>query len=60
MSDSNFDNESVHHGVEGAFYNSDGEKYLPVIDCLCGWSTGRQFNWEDAGAEFDRHLKESQ
>lgn len=47
------------HGIAGAFYASDGERYLPCMECSCGWSTGRQLDWEEAGAELDIHLKEA-
>lgn len=45
------------HGIAGAYYSSNGEQYQPAMECMCGWSTGRQFNWEDAGVMFDEHLK---
>ena len=44
------------HGIQDACYYSDGEKYKPVMDCLCGWSTGRCDYWEDAGRLLDIHL----
>lgn len=47
------------HGIAAAFYSSDGERYIPVLECLCGFSNGRDvFDWEQAGAELDQHLKE--
>ena len=49
--------QTVEHGPQ-AFYSSDGERYCPVIDCLCEWTTGRQFNWEECGALFDQHLEQ--
>lgn len=44
------------HGIAAAFYSSDGEHYRPVLECLCGYSTGRQYDWEEAGALLDAHL----
>ena len=44
------------HGIEVAFYASDGEHYFPVMECLCGWDTGRCIDWEDAGNQLDGHL----
>ena len=51
------DIESTEHGIQAAYYSSDGVSYRPVIECRCGESW-REFNWEDAGAELDAHLKE--
>ncbi|QNI37511.1 hypothetical protein [Edaphobacter albus] len=52
------DAEQVQHGPKEAGYSSDGEKYRPYIDCLCGFSTGRCINWMDAGEVFDDHLRD--
>lgn len=30
-----------------------------LIECLCGYSTGRCESWEDAGRDFDEHLAET-
>lgn len=48
------------HGIAGAFYSSDGERYLPVMECTCGYSTGRCSDWAGAGESFDDHLKETE
>ena len=48
------------HGVDFAGYGGgSGEPYYqPVMQCLCGYSTGRQESWEDCGRMFDEHLTE--
>lgn len=45
------------HDID-AFYSSDGNEYLPVLDCSCGFSTGRCPSWSSAGDAFDDHVKE--
>jgi hypothetical protein len=50
--------EEVQHGPL-AGYNSDGNKYCPFIDCVCGWEGGRQDSFEIAGQEFDEHVLEA-
>ena len=51
--------ETLEHGIAGAFYSSDGERYQPVMECTCGFSTGRQMDWEEAGAMLDEHLQKA-
>lgn len=50
------------HGPETVCYvGGPGVPYYkPHIQCLCGWHTenGGPYSWEDAGAEFDEHLKD--
>jgi hypothetical protein len=50
----------VEHGLKTACYSNDGLSFKPLIICLCGWSSGRGdcFDWEEAGASFDMHLRE--
>ncbi len=54
--------EDEEHGISAACYaGGPGEPYYqPVMECLCGFSTGRCDSWEDAGREFDDHLAEAQ
>ena len=47
------------HGVATATYVSDGEKYRPFIECLCGWQGGRCGSWAEAGFELDQHIEEA-
>lgn len=47
----------IEHGPQ-AGYSSDGNEYLPFIDCLCGWSRGGCDSFSAAGEEFDEHIKE--
>lgn len=49
--------DAPQHNV-GAIYSSNGEKYMPVLDCSCGFSTGRCSDWEEAGASLDEHVME--
>ena len=49
----------IDHGIEAAVYSNSPVGFHPVLFCLCGFSTGHSFNWEEAGAELDEHLKES-
>lgn len=53
--------KEVLHGISEAWYaGGPGHPYYqPVMDCLCGWSTGRQPSWETAGEYLDSHLEES-
>jgi len=52
--------EEPKHGIEAAYYANGPEGFIPHLECCCGWITSRSvFNWEDAGAEFDAHLKET-
>ncbi len=49
------------HGIENAFWsNYGGDRLLSgwVIECLCGWQTGRNHEMADTGGEFDDHLTE--
>jgi len=52
--------ENAAHGIENAFYaGGPGKPYFqPVMECCCGFSTGRCFHWEDAGHRMDVHLRE--
>jgi len=50
--------DEVKHGPV-AGYNSDGNKYCPFIDCLCGWEGDRSYSFEDAGWAFDQHISEA-
>ena len=50
----------VEHGIAGALYSGDGEKYHPNLVCLCGWMVGLVADsWEQAGEEMDNHLAET-
>lgn len=40
-----------------AIYSSNGEKYCPVLECSCGFSTGRCDDWSEAGELFDDHVQ---
>lgn len=46
------------HGITLACYaGGSGEPYFqPYMECSCGFSTGRQGCWRDAGEAMDRHL----
>ncbi len=47
----------VEHGVTAYYAGGPGEPYYqPVLDCLCGYSTGRSDGWSEAGAIMDLHL----
>lgn len=49
--------EEAEHGVTAYYAGGPGEPYYqPVMDCLCGFSTGRCADWESAGRDFDRHF----
>lgn len=50
--------EEIEHGPL-AGYSSDGSEYMPFIDCLCGWSSGRCNSFAIAGEDFDEHMKEA-
>lgn len=51
--------DDLEHGIEAAYYANGPEyKFKPVVDCLCGWSSGRQSNLEDAGRLYDEHIAE--
>lgn len=47
----------VEHGIEAAFYCSNGERYFPFMECICGWGTGRVSSWAEAGELLDDHLR---
>jgi hypothetical protein len=50
--------EEQEHGPEQAAYMLTGPgPYQPTIICMCGEACSAD-TWEDAGAEFDRHLEE--
>lgn len=47
------------HGVEACYSGGPGEPYYrPVLDCLCGFSSGRCDNWEEAGSLMDAHISQ--
>jgi hypothetical protein len=49
------------HGIGGAFYTRDASGLVPVLECLCGWSTYPEgTSWEEAGAALDDHLAEQE
>ena len=50
---------AVEHGIREAVYSNSPVGFHPVLFCLCDWSTGHAYNWEEAGAELDEHLKEA-
>jgi len=52
------DSDARAHGIEQAFYcGGPGEPYYqPVMECMCGFSTGRCASWQMAGRVFDLHL----
>ena len=52
------DADFLAHGLEAVSYvGGPGEPYFqPVMECMCGYSTGRCMCWADAGRELDRHL----
>lgn len=44
------------HEISACYSGGPGEPYYrPVLQCSCGFSTGRQDAWEDAGRVFDEH-----
>jgi hypothetical protein len=45
----------VQHGILAAYYLNGPDGYRPVLECICG-EIYREFNWEEAGTEFDIHL----
>lgn len=51
--------EEQDHGPETVCYSGGpGPRYyLPTIECMCGWGSGRCQSWEEAGELFDRHLE---
>lgn len=49
---------SAEHGIESATYMSDGNRYLPLMCCLCGFYA-HALTWEEAGRELDEHLVET-
>jgi hypothetical protein len=53
--------EEKQHGPDTVCYANDGFGYKPLIMCLCGWSSkvGACVTWEEAGADFDEHLAET-
>lgn len=52
--------DEVEHGPTAFYAGGGGEPYYqPVIECLCGYSTGRCDDWALAGTLYDVHLKEA-
>ena len=50
----------VEHEVTAVYSGGPGEPYYqPEILCSCGFSTGRELTWAEAGAAYDEHLQES-
>jgi len=47
--------EHVEHRLM-AYFSSDGERYKPVMDCTCGFDTGRCDSFAEAGEMVDEHL----
>lgn len=46
------------HAVFASYSGGPGVVYyLPVLDCSCGYSTGRCEDWEAVGREFDEHMR---
>lgn len=60
MPNGQIDTPKIEHGIALAVYaGGPGEPYYrPVIECSCGYSTGRQASWQFAGKLFDLHLAE--
>jgi hypothetical protein len=52
------DADFLAHGLENAFYmGAPGDMSLhPVMECMCGFSTGRCLSWCAAGRALDVHL----
>lgn len=46
---------NIEHDVS-AYYSSDGDKYRPVMECSCGFISGRCSDWEEAGIKMDNHF----
>ncbi|MFC6645484.1 hypothetical protein ACFQBQ_07765 [Granulicella cerasi] len=50
---------AVTHGIEHATYYSNGERWVPAMECSCGFSTGMGHEcWATVGEDFDAHLAE--
>jgi hypothetical protein len=50
--------EQVEHGIQSAYYSNGPTGYEPAMECICG-EAFKEFNWEETGAMFDAHLKET-
>ncbi len=52
------DEDQQEHGIIAFYSGGPGEPYYrPVLECSCGFSSGRSDSWEDAGSAVDAHLK---
>ena len=49
------------HGIDGAVYARHAHGLVPVLFCLCGFETGPgNDSWEEAGAELDEHMEQTE
>lgn len=54
------DEPEVEHSVTALYSGGPGEPYFqPVIECSCGWGSGRCESWAEAGGLYDDHLAEA-
>lgn len=48
--------EQDDHSVFALYAGGFGEPYFqPVLECSCGFSSGRSESWEEAGRAYDEH-----
>ena len=57
MSDTELTQPDV-HGIDGAVYQNTPAGLLPTLFCECGQHFQGD-TWEEAGAEYDEHLREA-
>ncbi len=52
------DEDLQEHGITAFYAGGPGYPYYqPVLECTCGFSSGRCDNWEEAGECMDSHLE---
>ena len=52
------DKDQQEHGIHAFYAGGPGEPYYqPVLDCTCGFSSGRCDSWKEAGSLIDSHLE---
>lgn len=51
------DEDVQEHGITAFYSGGPGEPYYqPVLECTCGFSSGRSESWQEAGIAIDEHL----
>lgn len=55
MTDTGQEQATTTHEIS-AYYSSDGQRFLPVLECSCGYVV-RHKSWEQVGIWMDSHLQ---